>query len=108
MATQSGVPSPPASTPHIPTATMPAMSAVVAQPSPQGFARHVTGSAPRITVQYPQVGTTLSGQRGQYVVRSTIGSGEFGAVYECIGPFDQIYALTMVRQSNRPYSQVQT
>ncbi len=86
---------------------MPAMSAVVAQPSPQGFARHVTGSAPRITVQYPQVGTTLSGQRGQYVVRSTIGSGEFGAVYECIGPFDQIYALKMVRPSNRPYSQVQ-
>lgn len=69
-----------------------------------------TAGAPqgsRITVQYPQVGTTLNGSRGSYVVRNTIGSGEFGAVYECIGPFDQIYALKMVRPSNRPYSQVQ-
>jgi serine/threonine-protein kinase len=67
-----------------------------------------TGQRPaRITVQYPQVGGTLKGQRGSYVVRDTIGSGEFGAVYECIGPFDQIYALKMVRPSNRPYSEVQ-
>jgi hypothetical protein len=65
------------------------------------------GSANRITVQYPQVGGTLKGQRGSYVVRDVIGSGEFGAVYECIGPFDQIYALKMVRPSNRPYSEVQ-
>ena len=50
---------------------------------------------------------TLAGQRGSYVVRDVIGSGEFGAVYECIGPFDQIYALKMVRPSNRPYSEVQ-
>lgn len=67
----------------------------------------MTGAATRITVQYPQVGTTLKGQRGSYYVRDTIGSGEFGAVYECIGPFDQIYALKMVRPSNRPYSEVQ-
>jgi serine/threonine protein kinase len=66
-----------------------------------------TGNQPRITVQYPQVGGTLKGQRGSYVVRDVIGSGEFGAVYECIGPFDQIYALKMVRPSNRPYSEVQ-
>ncbi len=67
----------------------------------------VAGAAPRITVQYPQVGSTLKGQRGSYVVRDVIGSGEFGAVYDCIGPFDQIYALKMVRPSNRPYSEVQ-
>ena len=76
------------------------------------FARHTgntqhTGNVPRITVQYPQVGSTLKGQRGTYVVRDVIGSGEFGAVYDCIGPFDQIYALKMVRPSNRPYSEVQ-
>jgi serine/threonine-protein kinase len=75
------------------------------------FARHAgnthAGNAPRITVQYPQVGSTLKGQRGTYVVRDVIGSGEFGAVYDCIGPFDQIYALKMVRPSNRPYSEVQ-
>ncbi len=64
-------------------------------------------STQRITVQYPQVGGVLTGQRGNYVVRDTLGSGEFGAVYECTGPFDQIYALKMVRPSNRPYAEVQ-
>jgi len=61
---------------------------------------------PRIMVQYPQVGSKLVGVRGTYEVRDVIGSGEFGAVYECIGPFDQIYAVKMVRPSNRPYSEV--
>jgi eukaryotic-like serine/threonine-protein kinase len=63
-------------------------------------------SAPRIMVQYPQVGSKLIGARGTYEVRDVIGSGEFGAVYECIGPFDQIYAVKMVRPSNRAYSEV--
>lgn len=61
---------------------------------------------PRIMVQYPQVGSKLAGARGTYEVRDVIGSGEFGAVYECIGPFDQIYAVKMVRPANRPYSEV--
>lgn len=60
----------------------------------------------RITVQYPQVGTTLTSARGSYIVRDVIGAGEFGAVYECIGPFDQIYALKMVRPANRAYAEV--
>jgi serine/threonine-protein kinase len=63
-------------------------------------------NASRIMVQYPQVGSKLTGPRGTYDVRDVIGSGEFGAVYECIGPFDQIYAVKMVRPSNRPYSDV--
>jgi eukaryotic-like serine/threonine-protein kinase len=108
-----GVPTPPGSNPRMGgnTGTIPAMTAAQpagSQPQPQGpYTRHHTGTAPRITVQYPQVGGTLKGQRGSYTVLSTIGSGEFGAVYECIGPFDQIYALKMVRPSNRPYSEVQ-
>jgi eukaryotic-like serine/threonine-protein kinase len=61
---------------------------------------------PRIMVQYPQIGSKLTGMRGTYEVRNVIGAGEFGAVYECIGPFDQIYAVKMVRPSNRPYSEV--
>jgi serine/threonine-protein kinase len=61
---------------------------------------------PRITVQYPQVGSTLTSTRGSYKVTDVIGAGEFGAVYECIGPFDQIYAVKMVRPANRPYSEV--
>jgi serine/threonine-protein kinase len=61
---------------------------------------------PRIMVQYPQVGSKLAGARGTYEVMSILGSGEFGAVYECIGPFDQTYAVKMVRPANRPYSEV--
>jgi serine/threonine-protein kinase len=59
-----------------------------------------------IPVQYPQVGTVLQSARGAYVVQAIIGSGEFGAVYECVGPFDQIYALKMMRPANRPYAEV--
>lgn len=64
-------------------------------------------SLPRITVQYPKVNSTLTSPRGSYIVRDVIGSGEFGAVYEAIGPFDQIYAVKMVRPANRPYGEVQ-
>ena len=121
--TMAAVPNPPGSSPRMggnKTGTIPAMTAAPLaqqphqqqqpqqqQPQGQGYPRHHAGNAPRITVQYPQVGGTLKGQRGSYTVMSTIGSGEFGAVYECIGPFDQIYALKMVRPSNRPYSEVQ-
>jgi len=63
-------------------------------------------SAPRITVQYPQVGAVLTSKRGDYTVRSTLGAGEFGAVYECVGPFDQTYAMKMIRPANRPYAEV--
>ena len=92
----------------------PQMPGVV--PVPAGSNRPTTGTLPvgagsftaqnRIMVQYPQVGSKLTGTRGTYEVRDVIGSGEFGAVYECIGPFDQIYAVKMVRPSNRPYAEV--
>jgi serine/threonine protein kinase len=59
-----------------------------------------------MSVQYPVIGVTLRSVRGEYRVRSVIGSGEFGAVYECIGPFDQVCALKMVRPANRPYADV--
>ncbi len=58
-------------------------------------------------VQFPRVGSALTSQRGAYVVRNIIGSGEFGAVYEAIGPFDQVYAVKMMRPANRPYVEVQ-
>src|SRR5580698_4677120 len=58
-------------------------------------------------VQFPHAGTVLTSSRGTYVVRSVLGSGEFGAVYECIGPFDQVYAVKMVRPANGPYADVQ-
>jgi serine/threonine-protein kinase len=69
-----------------------------AQPAPS--------SAPRLTVQYPQVGATLTSKRGDYTVLATLGAGEFGAVYDCVGPFDQTYAIKMIRPANRPYADV--
>ncbi len=53
-------------------------------------------------MRFPSAGATLRSARGEYQVTSVIGSGEFGAVYECIGPFDQICAVKMVRPANRP------
>ncbi|CAN5862524.1 hypothetical protein BH11MYX4_BH11MYX4_37710 [soil metagenome] len=104
-----GAPAPPGSTPRLGgnTGTIPSMTAAAPQQLPPYTRQPHSGGAPRITVQYPQIGGTLKGALGSYTVLSTIGSGEFGAVYECIGPFDQIYALKMVRPSNRPYSEVQ-
>lgn len=89
------------------TQRMPAISAVPAPPSsgpaPEwGEGHHRRGAG----FSYPQVGTVLKSARGQYIVRAVIGSGEFGAVYECVGPFDQVYAVKMVRPANRPYSEV--
>lgn len=106
------VPLAPGSTPRLGnTGTIPAMQAAAVVATPPHHASRMsypTGAQPlpRITVQYPQVGSTLTSPRGSYVVRDTIGAGEFGAVYEAIGPFDQIYAIKMVRPANRPYSEV--
>jgi serine/threonine-protein kinase len=60
------------------------------------------------SVQFPQPGSTLTSARGTYLVRAVIGAGEFGAVYESVGPFDQVYAIKMMRPANRPYAEVQT
>lgn len=62
--------------------------------------------SPTRTVQFPRTGGTLRGPRGEYFVNKVIGEGAFGAVYECIGPFDQVYAVKMVRPANRPYEEV--
>jgi serine/threonine-protein kinase len=52
------------------------------------------------------MGAVLTSAKGQYVVRQVIGGGEFGAVYDAIGPFDQVYAIKMIRPANRPYADV--
>jgi eukaryotic-like serine/threonine-protein kinase len=44
--------------------------------------------------------------RGTYVLGREVGSGHFGSVYECLGPFDQRYALKVLRPSGRPFVQV--
>jgi eukaryotic-like serine/threonine-protein kinase len=45
-------------------------------------------------------------QRGTYILGREVGSGHFGSVYECLGPFDQRYALKVLRPSGRPFVQV--
>jgi len=89
-----------------PAPSRPATGTIPVTPVRPGSFPTSNVAPPRIMVQYPQVGSKLPGTRGTYEVRDVIGSGEFGAVYECIGPFDQIYAVKMVRPSNRPYSEV--
>lgn len=50
--------------------------------------------------------TIVRSQRGDYLVGNQVGAGHFGAVYECVGPFDQRYALKVLRPSGRPISRV--
>lgn len=61
----------------------------------------------RVTVKLPEPGTLLRSTRGEYLVTSVLGAGEFGAVFDCIGPFDQHYAVKVIRPANRPYAEVQ-
>ena len=35
-----------------------------------------------------------------------MGEGSFGAVFDCLGPFDQPFALKLFRPGERPYSEV--
>lgn len=57
-------------------------------------------------IPFPIPGTTLTSTRGNYVVGALIGDGQYGSVYECLGPFDQPYALKMLRPANKPYQVV--
>ncbi len=74
--------------------------------SQPGLPQQVVGQ--RLVVRLPQVGTKLVSKRGDYEVRRVLGTGEFGAVYDCLGPFDQVYAVKMIRPANRPYQEVHT
>lgn len=57
-------------------------------------------------IPFPVPGTTLTSTRGNYTVGALIGDGQYGSVYECVGPFDQPYALKMLRPANKPYQVV--
>ena len=58
------------------------------------------------SLRFPEVGSILRSARGEYFVHAIIGQGEFGAVYECVGPFDQAYAMKLVRPDRRRYEDV--
>jgi len=95
-----GVPAVPQSSPQMPAIVN---TPPLGVPSVRGFA---PPTRPVLAVTFPVVGTTLRSSKGTYTVSRILGSGEFGAVYECIGPFDQVYALKMMRPANRPYEEV--
>ena len=57
-------------------------------------------------IPFPTPGSTLTSARGTYTVGALIGDGQYGSVYECVGPFDQAYALKMFRPANRHYETV--
>jgi eukaryotic-like serine/threonine-protein kinase len=101
-------PSAPPSQRHPPaTGQIPTMQSPLSYPSPGVQMFPQPPPQPQvITVQIPQAGTTLTSPKGSYVVRHVLGAGEFGAVYESVGPFDQVYAVKMMRPANRPYQDV--
>jgi serine/threonine-protein kinase len=55
---------------------------------------------------FPVPGTVLTSSRGAYLVGELIGDGQYGSVYECVGPFDQPFALKMLRPANKAYQAV--
>ena len=61
---------------------------------------------PQQLIPFPTPGTTLTSTRGTYIVGSLIGDGQYGSVFECVGPFDQPYALKMLRPANKAYQVV--
>ncbi|MFO0555208.1 MAG: protein kinase [Polyangiaceae bacterium] len=66
----------------------------------------VSSSGPSGLLPFPTAGSVLTSARGSYVVGQLIGDGHYGSVYECVGPFDQPYALKMLRPANKPYAVV--
>jgi len=57
-------------------------------------------------IPFPIQGGVLTSSRGTYTIGALIGDGQYGSVYECSGPFDQPYALKMLRPANKPYQTV--
>lgn len=56
---------------------------------------------------FPQVGQTVRSPRGWgYELRAQLGTGHFGAVFECLGPFEQPFAVKVLMPANRPYAEV--
>jgi serine/threonine-protein kinase len=67
------------------------------------MSRWTTGQTPI----YPVPGGVVRSPRGaSYLLGEVMGEGSFGAVFDCLGPFDQPFALKLYRPGSRPYSEV--
>jgi len=59
------------------------------------------------TAPIPTSGGAIRSPRGQsYLLGKRLGSGAFGAVFDCIGPFDQSFALKIFLPGHKPYAEV--
>ncbi|HVJ17653.1 MAG TPA: serine/threonine-protein kinase [Polyangiaceae bacterium] len=57
--------------------------------------------------QLPSPGAVVRSARGAaYIVGQDLGQGSYGAVFECLGPFDQHYALKVFAPGGRAYEDV--
>jgi eukaryotic-like serine/threonine-protein kinase len=55
----------------------------------------------------PLSGGAVRSPRGpSYLLGRRLGNGAFGAVFDCIGPFDQSFALKVFLPGHRPYTEV--
>ena len=43
-----------------------------------------------------------------YLLGNLLGDGAYGAVFDCVGPFDQSFALKIFQPQDRPYQEVRT
>jgi serine/threonine protein kinase len=67
------------------------------------MSRWTTGQIP----VFPAPGGSVQSPRGaSYLLGDLMGEGSFGAVFDCLGPFDQPFALKLFRPGERPYSEV--
>lgn len=67
------------------------------------MSRWTTGQIP----VFPTPGGSVASPRGaSYLLGDLMGEGSFGAVFDCLGPFDQPFALKLFRPGERPYSEV--
>ena len=58
---------------------------------------------------FPVTGGALRSPRGwTYLIGSQLGDGAYGAVFECVGPFDQSFAVKIFQPQDRPYQEVRT
>jgi serine/threonine-protein kinase len=55
----------------------------------------------------PATGRVVRSPRGfTYLLGQRLGGGSYGAVFDCIGPFDQTYAVKVFLPANRPHAEL--
>jgi len=59
------------------------------------------------SLAFPMTGGIVRSPRGfSYLLGDLMGGGSFGAVFDCVGPYDQQFALKVFQPANRAYHEV--